>query len=206
MLTASILAPPVSAAWARPSAAAETFCELHIWPAAKSLAVIHYNPIYSGRDRAFVGIHGRLPTPKTLIASDQLTILREMVDLPVLLDLPATTTVILHEQQLKREVALAATRHTESTSQCLGELLVHAVIYESSSRVARSLRLTVTYQYFGDDQSRPNRRFTTSTKARLTQFPATSPAEVPAANTELEGAFREALVSFTKYAKNPVAE
>lgn len=196
-----------SAAWAESTqnpAAVEVSCELHIWPAAKNLAVIYYNPIYSGRDRAFVGSRGNPPIPKTLTAADQLALLGQM-SLPRLLNLPMATTLVPHEQQLEREEAMAARRHSDSPSRCQGELLIHSVVYESSDQVARSLRVTITYQYFAEDQETPSGRFTTSAKARLKRFPATKPEEVPAANAELEDAFRKAVVTFIGYANRAPA-
>ena len=190
---ASVLTAAAGAEPTLSPAAGEVSCELHIWPAAKNLAVIYYNPIYSGRDRAFVGIRGNPPIPKTLTTADQLAILGQM-NLPRLFNLPIATTLVPHEQQLEREEAMAAKRHSESASRCQGELLIHSVVYESSDQVARSLRVTMTYQYFTGDQKTPSGRFTTSAKARLKRFPATKLEEVPAANAELEDAFRKSVV------------
>jgi hypothetical protein len=174
-------------------------CELHIWPAEKNLAVIYYNPIYSGRDRAFVGIRGNPPVPKTLTPEEQVALLQQ-ISLPRLFNLPPATTIVPHEQQLEREDAMAAKRHSNSTSLCQAELLVHSVVYESADQVSRSLRVTMTYQYFSGGQASPARRFSTSAKARLKQYPATKIGEVPAANAELDNAFQKAVMTFAGYA------
>jgi hypothetical protein len=196
---ASVTTAAASAQVTLGPAAVAAACELHIWPAAKNLAVIYYDPIYSGRDRAFVGTRGNPPTPKVLAAEDQLALLQQM-SLPRLFNLPVTTTVVPHAQQLDREDEMAAQRHSETLAPCHGELLVHSVVYESASQVGRSLRVTMTYQSFAQGRQSPVRRFTTSTKGRLKRYPATKFEEVRAANTDLDNAFREAIETFAQYA------
>ena len=178
---------------------AATRCELHLWPAARSIAAVEYNPIRAGRDRAFVGDGGDRPRPKMLSPEEQLSLLQQL-DLSNLLRLPARATVVIHALPLDRSQAVEPVRHSNSTASCNGELIVNSIVYESTAMVARSLRVDVTFQLFADGQLAPVRRFNTSARARLRDFPAKNEAGVPAANYDLETAYRTAIKTFTDYA------
>jgi len=191
-----------SFAGAMPAAAQDAApCELHVWPAERMSsmttgllggglidAAVHANKDASNKAQ----MASALDSPAQLDALQSL-------DLVKMLDLPAGTAIIRHEQPLERKTMNSVkTRRSDSSAHCYNELIVADVAYQKAAIYGRSLRTLFMLRKFGDDQ-KIDYEYKAWGGNGLKLFPPKEGEDAVAAMDELTTVFKK---NFEEYSNN----
>ena len=119
--------------------------------------------------------------------------------MPALLDLPADTKIVGHEEALDRKtIRKIKTRRSSSTASCYYELIVADVMFTKSPLYGRSLSTTFMFRNFGNDQV-IDRQLTAPGANGIKLFPPLPGEDTTAALQELVDVFKK---NFDEYARS----
>ena len=184
-----------------PVAASATQCELHVWPAERFQARTSGWGVGFGMIGAMIDASGHANGDKArrsnlaaaLDPEGQVEALKSL-DLLTLLQLPATTTVVSHNDPLDRKtLGKINTRRSDSVSPCYTELMVSDVLYTKAAMWGRSLRTGFTVRKFGASNDAPAKSSSTGGN-KLKLFPPKEGDDVTASNQELVDMFKKDFV------------
>ncbi|WP_404369795.1 hypothetical protein AB5I39_00220 [Sphingomonas sp. MMS24-J45] len=176
-------------------------CELHIWPAERMNSVttgllgggLLDAALHSGKDAS-----NKAQMASALDSPSQLDALQSL-KLVELLNRPAGTVIVRHEQPLERKTMnKIKTRRSDSTAACYSELIVADVFYQKAAIYGRSLRTLFMLRDFGNDQ-KIDYEYKAWGGNGLKLFPAKEGEDAIAALNELVSVFNK---NFEEYANN----
>lgn len=183
-------------------------CEIHVWPADAFHSLTEGAVWNNVLDSAFVTRPGRKPERQApnpargaLDPANQLELLAAL-DLPTLLHLPGAVMISHASVSTRRVVGPVAGRQTQSTSPCYMEVTVMKNFFNRSGLTHNTLRTLLILDDYRD-RPQPVRSFAAWGVTPLSVFPAKSPEQTGAAQSELAEAFRHNVRQFGTYAFAP---
>lgn len=193
-------------AWASLSAAqaqdAPAACEFHAWP-GEGLTSIYYGLLHGGIVNG--GQQGRRGYPRVppnaMATAIQAELLAEAQ--PQRIMAHPDHRLIVHPEALdSRTIRTSRGRIADSVSPCYVELIVDDVVLQQDFVNGAKLRVLFRYRDFGPD-GEPRNSFTTWADTSLDSFPPRTEADIPAALSEMRGAFRSDITVFAGALRGP---
>jgi hypothetical protein len=186
------------------SAAPESKCELHVWPAqetgannggwmsnlgiAGAIADYEQNKDANLRDQVAL-IEGLTPIVQAKLLAD--------ADLPTLLGLPDAKLVFQARPLPARAIAKDKARQSRSTAACYAELIVARNFYQKSAVYGRTLASQFTFKDFRGNSAKPRMK-SASARNPVSHFPPERPEDADRARQGLAEAFAANVRAFAK--------
>lgn len=197
-----VLACILGALAATPARAADTACELHVWPSSGLNSVYHgwaHGGIVNG---AVTGRDGYPPvSADPLATAAQLPLIREAAP-ETALGLAGYSVVVHPEALSSRAARTTPGRIAASQAGCYAELVVDDVVFRQDWVNGSFLTTMFRFRMFGPD-SAPTRSFGTWVKTPIKLTPIKPPTDQAAADAEMRAAYRENFALFGAALQRP---